>query len=206
MVRALISILLGVVITFGLFVFMSELIAKGGRPPEGPSSNTVIEIVMDKPKSSVQQRKRIPPPPPPPPKTPPKTPPAEPDPVDNSTGGISLQVPDVQVEGSSISLSGPGANLSRDGDATPIVRIEPKYPIKAARDGKEGWVKMSFTINEIGGVEDVKVIEAQPKRLFDKEAKRALRKWKYKPKIVDGKAEKQPGLQVVLEFKLDKGN
>lgn len=206
MKRLLVSLVLGVAITFGLFVFMSELIAKGGRPPEGPSSNTVIEIVMDKPKSSVQKIKRVPPPPPPPPKTPPKTPPVEPDPVDNSTGGISLEVPDVQVESSSISLGQPSAGVSRDGDATPIVRIEPKYPIKASRDGKEGWVRLSFTINEIGGVEDVKVIEAEPKRLFDKEAKRALRKWKYKPKIVDGKAVKQPGLQVRLEFNLNKDN
>jgi len=59
--------------------------------------------------------------------------------------------------------------------------------------------------NEIGGVEDVKVIEAQPKRIFDKEARRALRKWKYKPKVVDGKAMKQPGLTVQLDFKMDGG-
>jgi protein TonB len=64
-------------------------------------------------------------------------------------------------------------------------------------------VKLSFTINEIGGVEDVSVIEAQPKRIFDKEAKRALRKWKYKPKVVDGKPVKQPGLTVQLDFKMN---
>ena len=32
----------------------------------------------------------------------------------------------------------------------------------------------------------LKCLEAQPKRVFDKEARRALRKWKYKPKVVDG--------------------
>ncbi|MET1218967.1 MAG: energy transducer TonB, partial [Glaciecola sp.] len=102
-----------------------------------------------------------------------------------------------------INLSGVG-NMRRDGDATPIVRIEPKYPVQAARDGKEGYVIMSFTINEVGGVEDVVVLEADPKRIFDREAKRALRRWKYKPKIVEGKPQKQFNMQVQLDFKLDK--
>jgi protein TonB len=92
--------------------------------------------------------------------------------------------------------------MGRDGDATPIVRIEPKYPIQAARDGKEGYVILSFSINKIGGVEDVNVIEAKPKRVFDKEAKRALRKWKYKPKVVEGKPLVQTGLTVQLDFKM----
>ena len=51
---------------------------------------------------------------------------------------------------------------------------------------------------------DVVVLEANPKRIFDREAKRALRKWKYKPKIVEGKPQKQFNMQVQLDFKLDK--
>ena len=69
-------------------------------------------------------------------------------------------------------------------------------------EGKEGYVVFSFTINEIGGVEDIKVLEAKPKRVFNKEAKRALRKWKYKPKIVDGKAQRRIGLTVRIDFKM----
>jgi protein TonB len=53
---------------------------------------------------------------------------------------------------------------------------------------------------------DVDVIDADPKRIFDREAKRALRKWKYRPKIIDGKPQKQVGLQVQLDFKLNQGN
>ncbi|WP_352311523.1 energy transducer TonB, partial [Psychrobacter sp. W2-37-MNA-CIBAN-0211] len=44
-----------------------------------------------------------------------------------------------------------------------------------------------------------------PKRLFDREAIRALKKWKYKPKIVDGKPLRQSGMTVQLDFTLEKG-
>jgi len=201
MVRFLVSILLGAAVTFGLFSFMAYLISSSDRSKEEQQENIIVEVNTTPPKSSAEQRRRVPPPPPPPPKTPPKPQAPEPE-ASNNSGGISFNLPGVNLGGASTSISAPGA-FGRDGDATPIVRIEPKYPIQAARDGKEGWVKLSFTINEIGGVDDVTVIDAQPKRIFDKEAKRALRKWKYKPKVVDGKPVKQPGLTVQLDFKMN---
>ena len=204
MVRFLVSILLGAAVTFGLFIFMAFLVSSGDRNDEEKLENIIVEVNTTPPKSSVEHRQRVPPPPPPPPKAPPKQMAPEPE-ASNDNGGIQFNMPGVQLSGASAGLSAPGAGFGRDGDATPIVRIEPKYPIQAARDGKEGWVILSFTINEIGGVEDVKVIDAKPKRVFDKEAKRALRKWKYKPKVVDGKPLKQPGLQVQLDFKMDGG-
>jgi protein TonB len=114
-------------------------------------------------------------------------------------------MPSIDIGGTASGLDGPGA-FGRDGDAQPIVRINPKWPPQALRDGKEGWVQLSFTIDEVGGVIDIKVIKAEPKRLFDREAKRALRKWKYRPKVVDGKPQRQAGQTVMLEFNLDEAN
>jgi protein TonB len=199
--RLIVSIFIGAVIAFGLFVLMAELISNSGRPPEKPTETVVIDIVMAKPDDATQLRKRVPPPPPPPPKQPPKVEPIEPDKANVDTDGLGFNMPTVDVGGASVNIGSVGA--MRDGDATPIVRIEPKYPVQAARDGKEGWVKLSFTINEVGGVEDVDVIDSDPKRVFDREARRALSKWKYKPKIEDGKPMKQFGLTVQLDFKLD---
>ncbi len=177
MVRFLVSILLGAAVTFALFSFMAFLVSGTDRNDEEKLDNIIVEVNTTPPKSAAETRRRVPPPPPPPPKTPPK--PQAPEPETNSdTGGITFNMPGVQLGGANAGLSAPGAGFMRDGEATPIVRIEPKYPIQAARDGKEGWVRLSFTINEIGGVEDVEVIEAEPKRIFDKGARRALRKWK----------------------------
>lgn len=203
MVRLILSILLGAVVAFTLFVVMAKLIENTNRPAEEVPPTPVIDIVMDDVEEDTNTRNRVPPPPPPPPQQPPKMQPTEPEEIEPDANGFSLNVPGIDTGGMNVSLGGVGA-MGRDGEATPIVRIEPKYPVQAARDGKEGWVRLSFTINEVGGVEDVDVIEADPKRVFDREAKRALRKWKYKPKIVDGKPVKQPGMRVQLDFTLDK--
>jgi protein TonB len=203
MVRLILSILLGAAVAFTLFVVMAKLIENTNRPAEEVPPTPVIDIVMDDVEEDTNTRNRVPPPPPPPPQQPPKMQPTEPEEIEPDANGFSLNVPGIDTGGMNVSLGGVGA-MRRDGEATPIVRIEPKYPVQAARDGKEGWVRLSFTINEVGGVEDVDVIEADPKRVFDREAKRALRKWKYKPKIVDGKPVKQPGMRVQLDFTLDK--
>jgi len=202
--RFLVSILLGAAVTFGLFAFMAFLVSSGDRSKDEAQDNIIVEVNITPPKSSAETRRRVPPPPPPPPKTPPKQQAPEPE-ASNDSSGLQFNMPSVQLSGASTGLSAPGAGFARDGDATPIIRIDAKYPIQAARDGKEGWVKLSFTINEIGGVEDVKVIDAKPKRVFNRAAKRALRKWKYKPKVVDGKPMKQLGLTVQLDFKMEGG-
>jgi protein TonB len=204
MVRVLIAILLGAAVTFGLFVVMAALIANTSRPDEDKTAAPVIDIVMTEPDSATQTRTRTPPPPPPPPQQPPKLPPVEPD-TSNNSSTVSVSLPSLDVGGASVDIGAPG-QMMRDGEATPIVRIEPKYPAQAARDGLEGWVKLSFTIDELGGVQDIEVIDAEPKRVFDREARRALSRWKYKPKVVDGKAVAQPGIRVQLDFKLEGNN
>jgi protein TonB len=47
------------------------------------------------------------------------------------------------------------------------------YPREAAISGIEGWVKVEFTITAIGTVKDPRVIDAEPARVFNREAIRA---------------------------------
>ena len=201
MIRVILSIGLGLLVTFVLFVGMAKLISGGAKRYEDRTAAPVIDIVMDKPKSAVQERKRVPPPPPPPPAQPQKVTQVQPDQVSPDAPAIAMDLPAVELSGNSAGMSEP-AMVARDGDATPIVRIEPKYPVKAAREGKEGWVKMRFTIAKDGSTKDIEVIDAQPPRLFDSEAKRALSKWKYSPKMEGGKPLEQPGIVVQLDFKM----
>ena len=200
--RIILSILIGGAIAFGLFVMMAKLIENSNRPGDEVPEAPVIDIVMQEPDEDTQTRTRVPPPPPPPPQQPPKVPPQEPEQAEPDTDGFSLNIGGLDTGGVNVDIGGVGA-MRQDGEATPIVRIDPKYPPQAARDGREGWVRLSFTINEQGGVDDIQVIDADPKRIFDREARRALAKWKYKPKIEGGKPVKQLGQTVQLDFKLE---
>ena len=84
-----------------------------------------------------------------------------------------------------------------------MVRVDPQYPIRAADRGVEGWVELEFTISESGAVKEAKVIAAKPKGVFNRAALRAIKRWKYNPKVEDGVAVERPGVTVRLEFNLE---
>lgn len=98
----------------------------------------------------------------------------------------------------------PSGNDSPDTNASPIVQIQPQYPIDAARRGIEGWVKLSFSIDKTGSVSRIEVLDASPARVFDRQAVRALKRWRYKAKFVNGAPVVQDNLQIQLDFNLDK--
>lgn len=202
MTRLLLSLIVGAVITFFLFVLMAFLVKSGDFVENVKKEQIVIELNTTPPESKAQERQRVPPPPPPPPPEPPKQQ-IQSEPSTTDTGGVSFAPPSIDVGPTNAGIGDPSSAMMRDGDATPIVRIEPKYPVQAARDGINGYVVMRFSIMEDGTVDEVEVIEAEPKRVFDKEAIRALKRWKYQPKIENGKALKQTGQKVRLDFNLE---
>jgi protein TonB len=76
------------------------------------------------------------------------------------------------------------------------------YPREAAIAGIEGWVRIEFTITETGAVKDPAIVDAEPPGIFNREAMRALLKWKFKPRVVDGVAVERRATQVI-DFSLD---
>jgi protein TonB len=94
-------------------------------------------------------------------------------------------------------------NFKSDGEYLPIVRVEPIYPTRAASRGVEGHVIMEFTVTSNGSVVDPIVVEAEPSSIFNSAATRAVLKWKYKPRVVDGTPVDVPGVRTMLTFKLD---
>lgn len=85
----------------------------------------------------------------------------------------------------------------------PLHRAEPVYPRRALQRRIEGYVIASFDIDKGGRPINIKIVEGKPARVFDREAIKALKRWKYQPKLVNGNAVVQGGQKVKLEFKLN---
>lgn len=79
------------------------------------------------------------------------------------------------------------------------VKVQPRYPVQAAYEGVQGFVELQFNVERDGSTSNIKVINAQPKRVFEEEAIRALSQWKYSPA---GRAEANKDIVVKLEFSL----
>ena len=79
------------------------------------------------------------------------------------------------------------------------MRVDPIYPVRAKQQGIEGYVDLRFTITPVGTIGDVEVIRSKPPYIFDREAVRAVRKWRYNPKLEGGVPIARPNQQVRLE-------
>lgn len=98
--------------------------------------------------------------------------------------------------------SNPGFGQPSSG-LIPIVTSKPRYPLRAQSRNIGGWVVIEFTITPTGSVVDAKVTNAKPKGIFDRAALNAIVKWKFKPKMDNGRAVAQRAVQR-MEFNVDK--
>jgi len=72
-----------------------------------------------------------------------------------------------------------------------VRKVEPEYPQQALERLVSGWVEMEFTVMKDGTVQNVVVIESQPRRTFDNAAMAAMRRWRFQPVQRDGEAVEQ---------------
>src|SRR5258706_11038854 len=61
-----------------------------------------------------------------------------------------------------------------------VSRVDPEFPREAMQAGAEkGLIKARLTVDGSGNVTRVEIIEANPRRLFDRSVVRALSSWKF---------------------------
>ncbi|MGB3726010.1 MAG: energy transducer TonB [Glaciecola sp.] len=87
-------------------------------------------------------------------------------------------------------------------EPTPLYRIPPRYPEKYGRKGKEGFAIIEFDISPSGFVENPKLLETNGS-LFGKSSIEVLSKWRYAPKVIDGKTVTAHGRKVRLDFTMN---
>jgi len=93
---------------------------------------------------------------------------------------------------------------SSDGEYMPLVLVTAAYPPRAQKRGIEGYAVVELTVAEDGSVplESVVIIEAEPKGYFERNSIKAAQKFKYKPKVVNGKGQAVTGVRYRFTFNL----
>ncbi|MCA8837628.1 MAG: energy transducer TonB [Gammaproteobacteria bacterium] len=93
----------------------------------------------------------------------------------------------------------------QEGDYLPVIKVPPTYPTAARDRGIEGFCVVEYTVTSEGTVRDVHVVESQcSSSLFHRSSLRAAKKFRYKPRIINGVKVEVPGVQNQFTFKLDK--
>jgi periplasmic protein TonB len=198
----IISIVLAVLFSFMLFVGMTFLIKPEARKIDGAESADPIVFTYDDEQDNPGHIKRV---------LPKKEIEIQPKTASTIRERAKPNKPQVVFErlasldpnGISISPVSFDSSATKNGDAIPRIRINPLYPPDAARDGIEGYVTFSFDISELGRPTNIKIIDAKPRGRFERSARRALRKWKYDPKVKNEKAVMQLDQTVTLVFQLE---
>ncbi|MEO6279826.1 energy transducer TonB [Roseateles sp.] len=63
-----------------------------------------------------------------------------------------------------------------------IKKVPPEFPAEASKKGiSTGSVKAKLNIEADGKVSSVEIVEAEPKRVFDRAVIAALMEWKFEP-------------------------
>jgi periplasmic protein TonB len=199
-VRWAASMAMAVLITFGLFFFMQALIATGEGLDEPLNVVKIVDSTM--PEIELDLIEEI----------------DKPELIEEITEvveEVERQVtisdgPDLNIDRSQVQMD-TGLELSNasisatDGDYLPLVAIAPQYPTRAAQRGIQGWCLVSFTVDGLGNVveETITVVDAEPANIFDRSSERAAARFKFQPRVVDGKGVAVAGVQYLFRYELE---
>lgn len=193
------AVVIGTIVTLSLLFVMHLLIATGKAALTKPRERAQLDFVRVRRNESLNVEEYTPEKPPKPPETPPETPPQDMDNIDPNAPSVSVAPPEVSAN---TDIGGPGGMNIAEGDYLPIVRVAPVYPARALSRGLEGYVDMEFTVTTTGTVKDP-VVLFSTSSLFERAATRAVLKFKYKPRVVDGVPVEVPGVKTRITFQIE---
>lgn len=200
---------LAAVVATGLFWVMNLLILGGNTDMPEKDSYKAMDFVRLQPDEQLQLRQRSRPEPPPPPDEPPPPPQLQvqqtatqtqqqaPTPFDMP----KLNMPSGLVGGPMLGDLAGATSAGGNAELIPLVRLTPQYPRQAARARISGWVRLRITVNPDGSVREARVVEAEPRGMFEEAAVTAARRGKFRPRMENGVAVESSG-EYTVNFKL----
>lgn len=193
---------IALIITAALFFTMRALIESGDASFEEKRERKNLDFVDTQRDETIKKKDPKPKKPPKPKDEPPPLEPPQMESVDfdSSSNALAFSA-DLNID---TGLEGGLALDSGDGEYLPIVKVAPIYPRRALSRGIEGYVIVEFIVTKIGTVRDPIVIEAQPEGIFNQAAMEAAKKFKYKPRVIDGEPTEVAGVQNKITFKMSR--
>ncbi|MBD3666746.1 MAG: TonB family protein [Kangiella sp.] len=194
--------IIGLIITAILIFLMSQLINGDHQVPIKEEVVTLVDIPL--PPEKEPKTNRLPKP------QPPAVAPSAGDAVPLRTSTLDTpDIPTVDFEPVDVAfpaqvIDAPAPHELLDSrSALPLFQAQPNYPITAASQGIEGWVLLQYDVDTSGTLSNIKVVDSQPRRTFDKEAVAALKKWRFRPAMDNGQPLAVKGQTVKIEFNLE---
>ena len=204
--RFLLSLLGGLLVTVAIFLFMQSLIKTRQQQDIVLPLHSVVEILREEPPEPEPEPEE---------QEPEETPeeplmesltvaPPTPQPaadleipaLDLAMGEISIQAAGERWNGPVGSGSGPGGAVNLDGgggeDAQGFIEVvpfdtrRPNIPEVAYQNKVNGWVLVTFRVTDQGTTRDVRVLDANPRGVFEEKVVAAVSDWKYKVNFYGG--------------------
>jgi periplasmic protein TonB len=92
-------------------------------------------------------------------------------------------------------------NVVPDGPLVVVMHVEPTYPGPALAQGLEGTVLVESDVSASGSVTAVRVVESSD-RVFERAALDAAKRFRYKPRVVDGVPQPVSGVRYLFRFEM----
>lgn len=210
-------------VALGLFWFMWQLIAMQADPPQAPADLDSISLDLVQPdqdtqqedssesapsaEQAIEQAQDVPQPVPTIPMTN----------VANaavslpafSAGPANLNMDlslSTGLSGSSVAVAGTGSGSGSGGNGkgfggkklVPVSTGRPQFPKYAYDRGISGWVEVVFVVDKDGQVRNPRILDANPKGIFEEAAVLSVLSWQYDRKTMSGQARE---VRQRLEFK-----
>ena len=196
LIRWILGIPFAALVTFVLFIVMMVLIAGDFKPEEKLAAAnfdinpTVEDIKVVKRETKIDKVKKVITPPPPPQIE--RQQAAKPtEAIASLEGAIpEFDPPKIDRQNFKIQVS--------DRDAQPLVRIPPIMPPRAE---KSGHCKVTFDVSPEGSPFNV-VNTYCTSRVFERSTIKSVEKWKFNPKIIDGRAVSMTGVVNKVTYRL----
>jgi protein TonB len=201
-IRFSLSVILGLLVTFGLFVLMYELISSSIKTVDEEKYTKIADIFQQEKEIDEKVKVRKPKKPDDPAEPPPEMPRQKTN-IEAISEILQMAAPSLTAKAE----IGIGGSLGGDGEYIPLVKIQPVYPRRALERGISGYVDIEFVLTASGAVRDPVVIYAEdhrgrPTTIFNKAALKAVLKLKYKPRVIDGKPVEVLGVPHRFRFQM----